>query len=154
MLSVRHFQDHIGFGKCSTRLELCHARNNDLLDFLQVKDSWVDISRDDTKQETALSSTRYGMPKAADVFISLSSDVVISTCRQINWESLNSWDESISETERESLGVVNTSKDRMSSYNFDHVTTALGPGASVQRFFEDAKRSLVHVFNFSYTNNA
>lgn len=77
-----------------------------------------------------------------------------STCRQINWESLNSWDESISETERASLGVVNTSKDRMSSYNFDHVTTVLGPGASVQRFFEDAKRSFVHVFNFTYTNNA
>ena len=49
---------------------------------------------------------------------------------------------------------IDQEQARVSSYNFDHVTTVLGPGASVQRFFEDAKRSFVHVFNFTYTNNA
>jgi magnesium-transporting ATPase (P-type) len=69
--------------------------------------------------------------------------------RQISWASLDRWGDSISDSDKQVLGVVNTSKDRMSSYNFDHVTTSLGPGASVQRFLEDAKKSFAHVFSYS-----
>lgn len=69
--------------------------------------------------------------------------------RQVSWASLDRWGSSISESEKQVLGVINTSKDRMSSYNFDHVTTSLGPGASVQRFLEDAKKSFIHVFSYT-----
>lgn len=68
---------------------------------------------------------------------------------QVSWASLDRWGSSISESEKQVLGVINTSKDRMSSYNFDHVTTSLGPGASVQRFLEDAKKSFIHVFSYT-----
>lgn len=60
-------------------------------------------------------------------------------------------------TEQEALGVLNTQERPLSSYNYDHVTTSLGPGASssgdgvhpVQRFFQDAGKAVVTAFTFS-----
>jgi hypothetical protein len=73
--------------------------------------------------------------------------------KEVTWSSLHTWHQSLSEKEQAALGVQNIDENPPSAYNYDSVSKSLGPGASIQRAFQDAGSAVRRAFGYGAVNN-